>query len=79
MRLDMLAQGSPFFLRDTISQVSDSNPTQDMSATVVKEARRQVTLGNTQGTGFDWLNKGPGSGFFFGIIKGANILWIINR
>lgn len=50
-----------------------------MSATVVKEAKRQVTLGNTQGTGFDWLNKGPGSVFFFGRIKGANILWIINR
>ena len=39
-----------------------------MSATVVKEAKRQVTLGNTQGTGFDWLNKGPGSGFFFFLV-----------
>ena len=81
VRWDILAQGSPFFLRD-ISQVSDSNPTQDMSATgvKVKEAKRQVTLGNTQGIGFDWLNKCPGSVFLFVCrIKGANIFWITNR
>ena len=81
VRWDILAQGSPFFLRD-ISQVSDSNPTQDMSATgvIVKEAKRQVTLGNTQGIGFDWLNKCPGSVFLFVCrIKGANIFWITNR
>ena len=38
-----------------------------MSATgvEVKEAKRQVTLGSTQGIGFDWLNKGPGLVFLF--------------